>query len=567
MMKETQMRQRKPNQTGFSWHFILPIIVVVFVSAVGVKLLRSSHASTPSYANGFIFYNNALHIGPDGRNKGSDDGFSNQATFSPDGTEVAYIDSQAINLFSVDNLGNRSGFRTILANQQSLAGSQNHNIAWSPDGQWLAFGVGTPVDGGPTSYPYSIGLIHPDGTGYTTVPNLSLGTNDGFFGVTWLPDSQTLLYIKGNDQMCTIKLDGTGNRCVNLPHLTQGNDYSDPQVSSDGTKVLLTGISGEYHTANGDTQWENVYETNIDGSDVHTLTNVPATTATQTYQNEASDARWSPDGNLIVYGIGGDPSITGLYTMSADGSNQTKLDTAQGFDIAWQPVPIGDEPTVIGSCTVSGVPTNPIPNSIIKPTYTITNTSPYRITVSPVEEAIFGSGASQEKTLESITIAGGATATLTSQLNFQDGYVAAGTLNATFYFNLAVSGENMYQAFSCHSITLSFPVAPALASCAVENVPSEVKKGATVTAKVKIWNNSISGFTPTLKTTMSQNNGYTYTYPTYVLAKLPGTETTVKTLPAYVISKTTKATQATVKATVTGASKTATCSTSFKITS
>ena len=168
------------------------------------------------------------------------------------------------------------------------------------------------------------------------MPNLSLSDSDGFFRVTWLPDSQTLLYLKVN-QMCTVKLDGSDNVCEALPVNVSGmNNYSDPQVSPDGSTVLMTGISGSYQAAAGAEMWMNVYEANVDGSNVHVLTNVPATSATQTYQNQAGYAVWSPDGTLAAYGIGGDPSIAGLYTMKADGSSQTKLDTAQGSYTAWQ---------------------------------------------------------------------------------------------------------------------------------------------------------------------------------------------------------------------------------------
>lgn len=562
------LKHTKLNQGGFGWHVILPIVVVVVVGVLGLRLLLRGHAATPTYANGAIYYSSGF-ITPDGRTKASNAGFSSQATFSPDGTQAAYANSGSIITETVGNPGGFSNSKTILPNANAWSNDgDGAGLSWSADGQWIAFGVGTP-DNGSFGYPYSIGLVHPDGTGYTTVPNVTLTDSDGFYGVSWLPDSQTLLYMKGGDQMCTVKIDGTGSNCVTLSALQgkQGTDYLDPQVSPDGAKVLLTGYTNAYETTSGgEAPWTDIYEVKIDGTGSKQLTTVPALTATQTYQNHASGARWSPDGTQIAYGVGGDPTITGLYTMNADGTGQVKRDTTQGTNIAWQPVTPGNEPMVVGSCTVTGIPTSPTPNSIIKPTYTITNATTHAITVTPTEAATYGSGASQNKALSAVTIAAGASVTLTSQLNFQDSYVAAGTANATVYFQLTVAGKNTYQNFLCKSSSFALPVAPATGYCQVESVPTSIKKGATLTAKVQVYDTSISPFTPTLKTTFVPNTGTAYTYPTYTLTKLIAGANTIKTLPTYTVSKTTTATSATVKASITGAASTISCSATTKIT-
>jgi hypothetical protein len=97
-------------------------------------------------------------------------------TYSPDGTQIAYADgigdnSHQLRVMNADGTGSR-----VLVDEQQ--GHTTHNLAWSPDGERLVFGLGT------DSGIYTVGA---DGSGLTLVI-------PGATYPYWSPDGSRISY-------------------------------------------------------------------------------------------------------------------------------------------------------------------------------------------------------------------------------------------------------------------------------------------------------------------------------------------------------------------------------------
>jgi len=97
-------------------------------------------------------------------------------TYSPDGTQIAYADgigdnSHQLRLMDADG----SGTRVLVDEQQ---GHTTHNLAWSPDGERLVFGLGTGS---------GIYVVSTDGSGLTLVI-------PGATYPYWSPDGSRISY-------------------------------------------------------------------------------------------------------------------------------------------------------------------------------------------------------------------------------------------------------------------------------------------------------------------------------------------------------------------------------------
>jgi dipeptidyl aminopeptidase/acylaminoacyl peptidase len=97
-------------------------------------------------------------------------------TYSPDGTQIAYADgigdnSHQLRVMDADGSGSR-----VLVDEQQ--GHTTHNLAWSPDGERLVFGLGTSV---------GIYVVGTDGSGLTLVV-------PGAAYPYWSPDGSRIAY-------------------------------------------------------------------------------------------------------------------------------------------------------------------------------------------------------------------------------------------------------------------------------------------------------------------------------------------------------------------------------------
>jgi TolB protein len=180
---------------------------------------------------------------------------------------------------------------------------------WSPDGTKIVFS--SDRDG-----KFEIYVMNADGTGQTRLTNNLV--ND--LNPAWSPDGTKIAFDRGDANSAEIFVmnpDGTGETQLTFNYC---QDVM-PNWSPDGTKIA--------YRCDGAGGWMEIFVMNADGSGQLNLTNHP---------DLASDPAWSPDGTQLIFASNrddpdpyADPFILQIYTMNADGSDQTRV----AFSDAW----------------------------------------------------------------------------------------------------------------------------------------------------------------------------------------------------------------------------------------
>jgi Tol biopolymer transport system component len=159
-----------------------------------------------------------------------------------------------------------------------------------------------------------------------------------------LPGANGKIVFWRASNLYTINPDGTGET-----QLTTSGDAGSPKWSPDGHRIALA------RTVGGNTD---VYTIDADGSNMTRLTTNPAVD---------TEPAWSPDGRIafvtwrdatLTFGACQTPCNWEIYTMSADGSNQTRLTNTVDQDESnpdWSPD--GTKIAFVGE-TVTGTQTN-----------------------------------------------------------------------------------------------------------------------------------------------------------------------------------------------------------------
>lgn len=142
--------------------------------------------------------------------------------------------------------------------------------------------------------------------------------NSGSQSPTVSPTSDFLYFITDTaDSIIRTSLTGASPTVLDVSPVTQIRIGM--SVSSDGSKILFSGHTGDFH--------DNVYVMNSDGSGGPT-----ALTAFGYFTGPMRPA-WSPDDSKIVFNaFDVTTSHNDLYTMNADGSSQTEIITNTGTD-------------------------------------------------------------------------------------------------------------------------------------------------------------------------------------------------------------------------------------------
>lgn len=159
-----------------------------------------------------------VQIGPDL------DGDLGRPSWSPDSSRLVFQQRHEVS----DDAGVRSTVDLLVALADAseppvplAADSMRDETrpAWSPDGRWIAFTVGSPPTG------TEIYRIHPDGSGEERI--IEAGANVGVLAPRWSPDASRLVYLRNEDE---------GSFNIEADIWVAGADGADPEelVGADG---------------------------------------------------------------------------------------------------------------------------------------------------------------------------------------------------------------------------------------------------------------------------------------------------------------------------------------------
>ncbi len=119
-------------------------------------------------------------VSPSGLTVTFNDYFGQSASYSPDGSQIAFVGTDASGSGRVYVVDADGGEPTAIAGPGEFVTS----AGWSPDGSWIVFDLSTP--GGR----HDLYIIRPDGTGQT---NLTESFDPGICCSVWSPDGTALL--------------------------------------------------------------------------------------------------------------------------------------------------------------------------------------------------------------------------------------------------------------------------------------------------------------------------------------------------------------------------------------
>jgi Tol biopolymer transport system component len=339
--------------------------VVVLLTLVPEK---PAEAAFPG-KNGKIAFNSyeggIWTINPDGSNRTQLPvaGPTYLGAWSPDGTRIAFTRDQSEGLMDIWTM-NADG-----TNQTNITNTINRHEGgpvWSPDGTKIAFSsccLGHDF--------FEIYIMNADGSNPTRL-TYDTGEEDARGNLwiansayDWSPDGTKIVYVRTIQtlhtdfypQIYTMNADGSNPTNLSERHSGEppfSGDYQDeesnPVWSPDGTQIAFN----SKNTGNRE-----IYVMDPDGSNVTQLTHEASYEWTQAHGCDPAgwyynaDPAWSPDGTKIAFESNRCVGDQGLYTMNADGSNQTFL--TAGHSPAWQPLAGGATlPTSKAQCKHGG---------------------------------------------------------------------------------------------------------------------------------------------------------------------------------------------------------------------
>jgi Tol biopolymer transport system component len=205
---------------------------------------------------------------------------------SPDGTKIAFRrELNPANVFVMNVDGS-----------SPVGLAPGTRAEWSPDGSKLAL------------VSDSLGILNSDGTGMH-----SFGVGASY--VTWSPDGTKLAYVstglggQASNDIYTIDANGTGAQRLT----TDGTPKNSLDWSPDGTMILYSAPQG-------------VFILHPDGG-------------TLTSPCSGREARWSPDGQRIIFVTDAYDGDDEIYTVRLDGSGRVNLsrNPAAESDPDWGP--------------------------------------------------------------------------------------------------------------------------------------------------------------------------------------------------------------------------------------
>jgi TolB protein len=255
---------------------------------------------------------------------------SRRLAWSPDGTRIAFVSLNGIDIVNTDGSGL---FGTLTGGVSDLPIPSS--IAWSPDGGGIAFVSRTGEE-----LNYALYVINVEGRRGFGLTRLVAHAGNDF---SWSPVGQRIAFECGGE-ICVMNADGSGLTNLAAPDEGDGGhggggSYSDLSWSPDGTRIALIYFRG-YDREDAQpslkelARLDDVYVMNADGSGVTRLTDGSAV---------VTDPVWSPDGQRIGF-IGTDEDGNhALYIINVDGSGLTVVSDDSEVEeiryLTWSPVP------------------------------------------------------------------------------------------------------------------------------------------------------------------------------------------------------------------------------------
>ncbi|MBX3257439.1 MAG: PD40 domain-containing protein [Chitinophagaceae bacterium] len=233
------------------------------------------------------------------------------AQWSPDDTQIAFVTTVSDDFTPVINIMNSDG-----SDRKVITGTNvsSYQPQWFHDGKRIYF---TEV----TNYQPGVYSIHADGTNKKRISP----ANKSFGGAALSPDGSLMALVSGGNEPAQLHMLNLSTGAIkqltfsSSPIAFPGyprDGNSNPVWSPGGDKIAYVSF------ANGS---PDIFVMNADGSGNKRLTDSPI---------RDEDPYWSKDGNFIFFSSNRDLNMGAeIYSMRADGSNQTPLTHWTGDDI------------------------------------------------------------------------------------------------------------------------------------------------------------------------------------------------------------------------------------------